>query len=114
MTNVTEDRPWGSFEVLNLNKPCTVKILSVNPKSRLSLQYHLKRMEVWRVISGFCIAQVGDEVFHLTSGKTAYVPTSAKHRIITLDQPCEILEIAYGEFDENDIVRLQDDYRRVE
>lgn len=109
-----EDREWGSFDTLVLNSPCTVKILYVRANSRLSLQYHKKRTEHWQVIYGQCTVQIGDDVRTLYTGERAVVPAGVKHRIITNhSQIAQILEISFGEFDENDIVRLQDDYGRV-
>lgn len=49
----------------------------------------------------------------LREGETITIPRQAKHRIGALESECVILEIAYGRFDENDIVRLEDDYQRA-
>lgn len=48
----------------------------------------------------------------LTEGETISIPKKTKHRASALDSECVILEIAYGKFEENDIVRLEDDYNR--
>ena len=47
-----ERRPWGTYEVLYGGEDCKVKKITVNPKQRLSYQYHHKRNEHWTVISG--------------------------------------------------------------
>ena len=52
MNVYSEVRPWGRFEKFNENTPCTVKLLYINQGSRLSLQYHTKRKEMWRIIKG--------------------------------------------------------------
>jgi mannose-6-phosphate isomerase-like protein (cupin superfamily) len=108
----SEDRPWGKFEKFHENKLCTVKLIYVNPNSRLSLQYHEKRSEFWKIVSGIAYIQVDDKFFVLNQGETLEIPTKARHRVEAKETNCIILEISYGAFDENDIVRLEDDYKR--
>jgi mannose-6-phosphate isomerase len=113
MSIYSEERPWGKFEKFHENKPCTVKLIYVNPNSRLSLQYHNKRSELWKVIKGTAMVELDGMTMILTEGETLNIPRQAKHRVGALDSSCVILEIAYGKFDENDIVRLKDDYKRA-
>jgi mannose-6-phosphate isomerase len=110
----SENRPWGRFEKFHENKPCTVKLIYINANSRLSLQYHNKRSEFWKVVKGTAIVELDDKVVILTEDETITIPRRAKHRVGALDSDCVILEIAYGKFDENDIVRIEDDYQRAE
>lgn len=114
MNIYSEDRPWGKFEKFHENKPCTVKLIYVNQNSRLSLQYHNKRSEFWKVIKGTAMVELDGRTMILTEGETLIIPRQAKHRVGALDSGCVILEISYGKFDENDIVRLEDDYKRAE
>lgn len=109
----SESRPWGKFEKFHENKPCTVKLIYVNANSRLSLQYHKKRSEFWKVIKGTAMVEIGEKMITLQEGETITIPRQTKHRVLALENDCIILEIAYGKFDENDIVRLEDDYHRV-
>jgi mannose-6-phosphate isomerase len=109
----SENRPWGKFEKFHENKPCTVKLIYVNADSRLSLQYHKKRSEFWKVIKGTAMVEIGEKTITLQEGETITIPRQTKHRVLALENDCIILEIAYGKFDENDIVRLEDDYHRV-
>lgn len=109
----SEERPWGRFEKFHENKPCTVKLIHINPNSRLSLQYHNKRSEFWKVIKGTAMVELDDKTIILTEGETITIPRQSRHRVGALDSGCMILEIAYGKFDENDIVRLEDDYNRA-
>jgi mannose-1-phosphate guanylyltransferase len=109
----TESRPWGRFEKFNENKRCTVKLMYVNANSRLSLQYHNKRSEFWKVIKGAAMVELDDKKVVLTEGETLSIPRHSRHRVGALDSECLILEIAYGSFDENDIVRIEDDYNRA-
>lgn len=108
----SEDRPWGKFEKFHENKPCTVKLIYVNPNSRLSLQYHNKRSEFWKIVYGTAYIQLDDSLLVLKEGQTIEIPNKARHRVEAKETKCVILEISYGNFDENDIVRLEDDYQR--
>ena len=108
----SEVRPWGKFEKFHENKLCTVKLIYVNPNSRLSLQYHKKRSEFWKIVNGIAHIELDDKFFVLEEGQTIEIPNKARHRVETKETKCVILEISYGEFDENDIVRVEDDYNR--
>lgn len=108
----SEVRPWGRFEKFIENQNCTVKLLHINSDSRLSLQYHRKRREFWRVIKGSATVQILDKELDLKEGENIIIPKGASHRITTGKTECIILELSFGEFDENDIVRIQDDYGR--
>ncbi len=54
----SESRPWGRFEKFHENKPCTTKLIYVNAHSLLSLQYHKKRAEFWKVIKGTAVVEL--------------------------------------------------------
>jgi mannose-6-phosphate isomerase-like protein (cupin superfamily) len=108
----TEQRPWGNFERFTHNELSTVKIIIVNPNEELSLQHHEKRSEFWKVLSGNPIITVGDTVTKAQEGDEFLVSPKENHRIKAEDMPVKILEIALGEFDENDIVRVEDKYGR--
>tara|TARA_Y100000034_G_C6852289_1_gene386774 strand:- start:1086 stop:1427 length:342 start_codon:yes stop_codon:yes gene_type:complete len=107
-----EERPWGNFEQFTFNEISTIKILNVKPNSRLSYQFHHKRDEFWRVIDGNGFIVLNDKEISVKKGNEFFIPKETKHRIFTKDNSLSIMEISYGEFDENDIVRLEDDYGR--
>lgn len=107
------EKPWGWFEQFNHNEKCTVKLLHVNAGERLSLQYHHKRKEFWKVIKGPALVQIGSKKYTGNEGDEFQIPTKAKHRLSALDSDVLILEISYGKFDENDIVRVEDDFGRA-
>lgn len=109
----SDDRPWGNFKRFTLNEPTTVKIITVEPNKALSLQKHLKREEFWHVISGTGTFTIGDARLPAEIGKDYFIPVGAIHRVETGEAQLVFLEIAFGEFDENDIVRLEDRYGRV-
>ena len=108
-----EERPWGKFEKFVENKNCTVKSLHLKPNAQLSLQYHHKREEWWRVIKGSITVELDGSKTVLGEDNTIYLPKGSKHRAVCSDLPSVILEISFGEFDENDIVRIEDIYNRV-
>jgi|TARA_Y100001963_G_C6757952_1_gene437915 mannose-6-phosphate isomerase len=110
----TEERPWGRYEVLLDSDTCKVKRLYVNPGSRPSYQYHHKRSEVWTIVEGTGVVTLDDNDTIVTPGTTIEVPVGVKHRICnTGTEPLVFIEVQYGSyFGEDDIVRLEDDYRR--
>ena len=109
----SETRPWGKFEKFHENRTCTVKLIYINPNSRLSLQYHEERWEFWKIIKGNAQVELEDKLLNVKEGENVVIPKRAKHRVKALnDDYCVILEISYGKFDEKDIVRLEDDYQR--
>jgi mannose-6-phosphate isomerase len=112
MVVVEEKRPWGKFERYTLNEQCTVKLVYLDSDKRLSLQYHNNRSEFWKVIKGPVKVQLGDETKTLQTGESMTVPRKMTHRLIGAGSDAIILEVSTGEFDESDIVRLEDDYKR--
>ena len=65
------------------------------------------------VIKGSIIIYLNDDEYRLAENDSFYIGRGLKHRIVNLEGTSVILEISTGEFDENDIVRLEDDYNRV-
>lgn len=108
-----EERPWGWFEQFNQNSPCSVKLIHVKAKSRLSLQYHNKRREFWKVIKGPVAVEIAGEKFTGNEGDEFEIPVKANHRLAALEKEGLVLEISYGRFDEGDIVRVEDDFGRT-
>jgi len=107
-------RPWGSFEVVGeWSGKITVKILKVEPRSRLSLQKHRHRREEWLCLSGSADVQLGRRKFRMKVGDWARVQRNQLHRIYS-EGGAEILEVSVGKFSEEDIVRIEDDYGRAE
>ena len=113
LTTYSEKRPWGSFLQFTHNISSTVKIITVAPHEELSLQYHEKRSEFWYVLSGSPSITIGENVLSGSVGQDFFVPQRINHRIKAGDTEVKILEIALVEFDEQDIVRLEDKYGRT-
>ncbi|MFT4250130.1 MAG: phosphomannose isomerase type II C-terminal cupin domain [Candidatus Woesearchaeota archaeon] len=108
----TETRPWGRFERLTHNEKTTVKIITVEANQQLSLQYHNHREEYWRVLEGKGEVVLGEETLAAKKEDEFFIPTRTKHRMQTKNEQMIVLEISYGEFDEEDIIRLEDKYGR--
>ncbi len=107
------DKPWGKFERYAYNEACTVKIITVAPGGTLSRQYHQKRDELWVVLDPGACVELGEDVFYPVSEEKRFIPRGTVHRLSAGgDTPVRILEVSFGEFDEDDIVRLDDVYGR--
>ncbi len=107
-------RPWGAFEQFAQNEAVTVKIITVAPNHRLSLQSHTQRDELWQVIDGPADVEVAGLASTVDAGGRAWIPRGSTHRLGNSGNTAvRVLEIAFGHFDEDDIERLVDDYDRV-
>ncbi len=107
------ERPWGQFQQFVANENVTVKIITVQPGHRLSLQRHGHRHEMWQVLDVPVEVEVGDRSWLAQPGERVWVPAGSVHRLGNPGTEAgRLLEIAFGDFDESDIERLQDDYAR--
>lgn len=107
-----EERPWGVPERFTANETTTVKILHVLPGKRFSLQKHAHRSEFWRVIRGSGKVTIGEEIRDFSMGDEVMVGTGMLHRLEGGPEGLDVLEIIFGEYDEHDIERLEDDFGR--
>jgi mannose-1-phosphate guanylyltransferase/mannose-6-phosphate isomerase len=106
-------RPWGTFQQFVENERVTVKIITVQPGHRLSLQRHAHRDEMWQALDEPMAVTVDGRSWTLHPGEQLVVPAGSLHRLGNPGvRPGRILEIAFGDFDEADIERLDDDYAR--
>ena len=107
---------------LKISNKLSPKILFVKPKHRLSWQYHLRRAEIWRVIEGQVgvvrsFTDVEGELISYKKGDFIKLKQGERHRLIGLEDYAIIAEIwqhtnANHPSDEDDIVRVQDDFKR--
>lgn len=113
-SNYHEERPWGSFTVLDDLPHTKVKRLVVKPGQRLSLQSHELRDEHWVVVRGVARVTLDEVTRDFAYGDHVFVKRGVKHRIACHgDEPVEVIEVQTGEaFPEEDITRFQDDYHR--
>jgi len=109
-------RPWGEFYGWNEGKGWKLKTVHIKPGKRLSLQYHHHRSELWTLVEGDATATIEANGKHvrvpLAIGQSFMVPVRAVHRLES-KRGGVIVEVALGAFDENDIVRLEDDHGRI-
>ena len=111
-----EERPWGSFTVLDEAENYKVKRIEVLPEKRLSYQKHQRRAEHWMVVAGVAKVTLDGREITVATGGVVDVPIGAAHRIENIGSDKLIfIEIQRGSyFGEDDIQRLQDDYGRIE
>ncbi|MBI2666047.1 phosphomannose isomerase type II C-terminal cupin domain [Candidatus Woesearchaeota archaeon] len=115
-------RPWGTFEQFTHNELSTVKIIEIEAGKRLSLQSHQHREEWWIALDDGIVIEIDGVQKILKKGEHAFVQKGSKHRLSyaidsTVKSTSEkknvrVLEIAFGDFDEKDIVRYEDDWGR--
>ena len=106
-------KPWGWYITLEEQKDFKVKRITLHPHQRFSLQYHDHREEHWTVVDGSGEIIVGDSTSQAAVGSRWIIPTQVIHRATAGKEGLTFIETQIGECDENDIVRLEDDYNRV-
>jgi len=107
-------RPWGSYQSVDNGDRHQVKRIIVKPGSRLSLQKHHHRAEHWIVVRGAARVTINEDVKTVHENESVYIPMGAVHR---LENPgkimLELIEVQTGSYlGEDDIIRIEDDYRR--
>ena len=111
------ERPWGNYTVLDDDAADhKVKRLVVHPGKRLSYQRHSQRAEHWFIVSGTATVTLDGAVTKVHAGEAIDIPLESAHRIANEgDVDVVFIEVQRGSyFGEDDIVRLEDDYGRVE
>jgi len=104
-------RPWGNFKQFVLNNKCTVKILEVNPGEELSLQKHRKRKEMWYFLTNGVVL-IGNKKKNIRKTQIINIGKNVAHRLIAENKKVQVLEVSFGEFNENDEIKLEDKYKR--
>jgi mannose-6-phosphate isomerase len=115
--------PHLTKEDLSISGKLSPKILIVQPNKRLSWQYHYRRAEIWKLIGGTANVATSDndeetEITTLNIGDIIQLSQGKRHRLIGVEDKWGIVaEIwqhtnADNASDEDDIVRLQDDFGR--
>lgn len=109
-------RPWGNFERLDIGAAYQVKRIVVKPGGALSLQKHRCRAEHWVVVQGEAEITVDGLTSTLGPNQSIYVPLGVVHRLANRgSQSVVLIEVQTGNYlGEDDVVRLEDDYNRVE
>ena len=110
----TAHRPWGTYTVLEDTPGYKIKRIVVKPGKRLSLQKHYHRNEHWIVVSGTATVTVGEETKLICPNESTYIKMGEVHRLSNEGKiPVVLIEAQVGEYTgEDDIVRLDDDFKR--
>ncbi len=114
--HTTGYRPWGSYTVLDESDGYKIKRIEVKPGKRLSLQKHYHRNEHWVVLSGSATVTVGERTYIVNPNESTYIKAGEIHRLENRGKlPLVIIEVQVGEYTgEDDIVRIEDDYQRMD
>ena len=110
-------RPWGSYESVDQGANFQVKRIIVKPGHKLSLQSHRHRAEHWVVVKGNAKVTLNDQVIDLQVNQSVYIPIGAKHRLEneSTTEFLHLIEVQCGNYlGEDDIVRYEDNYGRVD
>ena len=115
MAREHDERPWGSYTVLEDATTFKVKRIEVLPGKRLSYQKHRHRSEHWFVVHGEGIVTLDGSEVSVEAGTAVDIPLGAAHRIANAGASTLVfVEVQHGEsFAEDDIERLEDDFGRA-
>lgn len=108
------ERPWGRYREYARNEPCTVWIVEMKPGEQGSLQSHENFDELWIMLTDGGEVQFGDEIKETHAGDEIFIPRQTKHRLANHGETLfRMLEVAYGDVQDDDKVRYEDKYGRI-
>jgi mannose-6-phosphate isomerase-like protein (cupin superfamily) len=113
----TETRPWGSYTVLDESDSYKVKRIEVFPEKRLSYQQHARRSEHWFVVRGTAKVTLNGSDFLVKTGEAVDIAAGTAHRVENphASETLVFIETQTGDyFGEDDIIRFEDDFGRVQ
>lgn len=111
-----EQKPWGSFTILDEGKGFKVKRVEILPLSRLSYQKHKYRAEHWFVLQGIAKVTLNDRSFVVGAGESIDVNIGAAHGIENPrdNETLIFIEIQRGAYlSEDDIISYSDDFGQI-
>jgi mannose-1-phosphate guanylyltransferase len=108
-------RPWGKYDSIDQGERYQVKLITVKPGQKLSLQMHHHRAEHWIVVSGTAKVTLGQDEIMLSENESTYIPLGVIHALENPGKiPLELIEVQSGSYlGEDDIVRFEDKYGRI-
>ena len=108
-------KPWGHYKTLLVDKNYQVKLISIGPGGKLSLQKHHHRCEHWVIVKGHLKVIKGEEASMRKENDYIYIEKGELHRLENEGSTnAEVIEIQYGDYlGEDDIVRIDDQYGRI-
>lgn len=113
---IYDERPWGSFTVLDDGVDFKVKRIEVLPGKRLSYQRHSRRAEHWFIVRGTAKVTLNGVEILVRAGEAIDITVEMAHRVENPDtsETLIFIETQTGDyFGEDDIVRIEDDFNRV-
>ena len=141
ITHEDFNKPWGGYfqidqrqsqkfvhtfisKEINLDSlKISPKILIVEPNQRLSWQFHNRRKEIWKVYRNEVgiirsLTNFENDLIIKKEGEVIHFDNKERHRLVGLDKIGVVAEIwihtdLNNLSDENDIVRISDDYKRT-
>jgi mannose-6-phosphate isomerase len=110
------DKPWGYELLWAQTTGYAGKILHIRRGHKLSLQYHERKEETMLLHSGRMLLILEDEAgilreHYVSAGEAYHIPVGRKHRMVALDEDCEVLEVSTNDLE--DVIRLDDSYGRA-
>jgi mannose-6-phosphate isomerase-like protein (cupin superfamily) len=116
MTQEIFVRPWGFYVILHTEQRVQVKRIHVEGGKRLSKQSHKHRAEHWYITQGYAKVELGEQELHLGPGDYVSIGVEEVHRVEAEGtEDLVFIEIQTGDYlGEDDIIRYDDDYGRVE
>lgn len=109
-------RPWGAYESVDSGGRYKVKRITVKPGEGLSLQMHHHRAEHWVIVSGIARVRRGERTYLISENESTFIPVGEVHCLENPGViPLEMIEVQSGSYlGEDDIVRFQDRYGRID
>jgi len=110
---MSQEKPWGCYNLLCGDNKLWTKMIVVSPFSELSLQIHYERDEHWIVWKGMGVVTIEGKEIVCSPHDYFYIPATTVHRMSNpYDSELVFIEVAHGRVDEDDIIRLDDKYGR--
>jgi mannose-6-phosphate isomerase-like protein (cupin superfamily) len=109
-------KPWGRYKLLLNLKFFKIKKLTLNPHSSFSLQKHFRRAELWFLFSGDFFVRIYSIKYSLETSlkRIFYIRKESIHRLTNCgDKAFSFIEFQFGNCEEEDIERFEDDYDRL-
>lgn len=107
------NRPWGIFyDIAEKANKWHLKLIKIKKGHRLSLQKHKLRSEFWIIAEGRVKAQKNNRMFRLNAGDSISMKRGESHRLEGITD-ATVVELSFGRHNEQDIIRLADDYGRM-